>query len=177
MSNIDISNRELTRMQIFTLTFLRVLIGWHFLYEGLTKLYSPGGWTSELFLANALGPFSAVFKSMASNHTMLAVVDQANIWCLILIGLGLFAGIFAKKFALLGVALLFLYYIAYPPFSGYPVTATVEGSYWIVNKNLIELAALLVLYSFPSSHITGIDKYLVKVKKIEENSINNLNIK
>ena len=62
------------------------------------------------------------------------------------------------------MGLLFLYYFAYPPFSGYSVSAPVEGSYWIVNKNLIELAAMLVLYWFPSSDITGLDKYLVKEK-------------
>ncbi len=164
MSNIDTSRDRVTRVQIFTLTFLRVVIGWHFLYEGLAKLYSPGGWTAELFLANAVGPFSAVYKSIATNHTILMVVDQVNIWALIIIGLGLFAGIFAKKFAILGMGLLFLYYFAYPPFSGYSVSAPVEGSYWIVNKNLIELAAMLVLYWFPSSDITGLDKYLVKEK-------------
>lgn len=164
MSNTGISKGELTRIQIFSLTFLRVLIGWHFLYEGLVKLYSPGSWTSELFLANAVGPLSAVFKSLAANHTILMIVDQANIWGLIVIGVGLFAGIFAKKFAILGMVLLFFYYIAYPPFTGYSVSATVEGSYWIVNKNLIEFAALLVMFTFPSSHITGIDKYLAREK-------------
>jgi thiosulfate dehydrogenase [quinone] large subunit len=38
----------------------------------------------------------------------------------------------------------------------------VEGNYWIVNKNLIEMAALFVLYLFPSSQITGIDRYIQK---------------
>jgi thiosulfate dehydrogenase [quinone] large subunit len=75
-----------TKMQISALTFLRVLIGWHFLYEGLVKLYSPGGWTSEFFLSNSVGPFSFALKSIAANHSLLYWVDLANVWGLILIG-------------------------------------------------------------------------------------------
>ena len=164
MSNIQTSKPEYRSMQLFALTFLRVLIGWHFLYEGLVKLYTPGGWSAELFLANSVGPFSLVFKSLTSSPAILNIVNQANIWGLIAIGLSLFLGIFTKPFKIMGMVLLFLYYISYPPFAAYSVSAPVEGSYWIVNKNLVELGALLVLYYFPSSHITGIDRYLKKIK-------------
>jgi len=147
--------------QIFSLTFLRVLIGWHFLYEGLVKLYTPGGWSAELFLSNAVGPFASLLKALTVNHTILMFVNQANIWGLIVIGLSLFLGVFTKTFKIAGMVLLFLYYIAYPPLATYTVSVPIEGSYWIVNKTLIELAALLVLYLFPSSHISGIDRYLI----------------
>jgi len=63
-----------------------------------------------------------------------------------------------------GIILLSTYYLAYPPFPGLAFDLPVEGSYWIVNKNLVEIAALLVLYLFPSSHITGIDMYLTRKK-------------
>jgi thiosulfate dehydrogenase [quinone] large subunit len=164
MNTIDTSRPEYRPMQVFALTFLRVLVGWHFLYEGLVKLYTPGGWSAELFLANSVGPFSSILKALTTNPTILNLVNQANIWGLIIIGLSLFLGIFARQFKILGMILLFLYYIAYPPFAAFSVSAAVEGSYWIVNKNLVEFAALLVLYCFPSSHITGIDRYLQKMK-------------
>ncbi len=167
MEKDQLSPLSYSKMQISALTFLRVLIGWHFLYEGLVKLYSPGGWTSEFFLLNSVGPFSPLLKSIAANHTLLHWVDLANMWGLILIGIFLFLGIFAKPAGILGIVLLFLYYIAYPPFACYAVSIPVEGSYWIVNKNLIELAALVVLWFFPSSHITGIDRYLDSVKTKE----------
>ena len=89
VNNNQILKPEYSKMQLFALTFLRVLIGWHFLYEGLVKLYSPGGWTSEFFLTNSIGPFSSIFKLLAANETILYLVDQANIWCLILIGVSL----------------------------------------------------------------------------------------
>jgi len=145
--------------QIFSLTFLRVLIGWHFLYEGITKLFSIPAWTAKSYLLGSVGPFAPIFKAMASHPTLLLIIDNLNIWGLILIGICLFIGLFARPFKLFGIVLLLLYYLAYPPFATVIINAPVEGSYWIVNKNLIEMAALFVLYLFPSSQISGIDRY------------------
>jgi len=147
--------------QIFALTSLRVLIGWHFLYEGLVKLYTPG-WTAKEYLLGSVGPFSPLFKSIAKTESVLNVVDTLNEWGLVLIGLGLFLGLMSKPVKILGMLLLSLYYLAYPPFAGLGINVHVEGSYWIVNKNLIEMAALFVLYLFPSSQITGIDRFLIR---------------
>ncbi len=147
--------------QTFVLTFLRILIGWHFLYEGLDKIYTPG-WTAKSYLSGALGPVGPLFRSMATHENTLVIVNYLNEYGLILIGLCLFLGLLSKLAKISGIILLLLYYLAYPPFASLGVSAHVEGSYWIVNKNLIEMAALLVLYLFPSSEITGIDRYLFK---------------
>jgi thiosulfate dehydrogenase [quinone] large subunit len=151
--------------QIFSLTFLRVLIGWHFLYEGLVKLFSSPAWTAKSYLLGSVGPFAPVFKAMASNPTLLHIIDYLNIWGLILIGISLFIGLFSRPFKLFGIVLLLLYYLAYPPFPALVINTPVEGSYWIVNKNLIEMVALFVLYLFPTSQITGIDRLLKHNKK------------
>ena len=150
--------------QIFSLTFLRVLIGWHFLYEGLVKLFSLPAWSAESYLNGSVGPFASVFKAIASNDNLLLFTDYLNIWGLILIGISLFIGLFSRLFSLFGIVLLLLYYLAYPPFAAVSVNMPLEGSYWLVNKTLIEMAALLVLFLFPSSHITGIDKFINKNK-------------
>ena len=97
---------------------------------------------------------------MASNPGLMPVIDNLNIWGLILIGLSLFTGLFSRPFKLCGIVLLSLYYFAYPPFTTLVINTPVEGSYWIVNKNLIEMAALFVLFMFPTSHITGLDRYI-----------------
>jgi thiosulfate dehydrogenase [quinone] large subunit len=145
--------------QVFALTVLRILIGWHFLYEGLVKLNTPD-WTAKAYLLGSVGPLSPVFKSMAQSAPLLHVIDILNEWGLVLIGLSMFIGLLSKPGILFGMVMLSLYYLAYPPFAGFGVNAHVEGSYWIVNKNLIELAALFVLYLFPTSWITGIDRYI-----------------
>jgi thiosulfate dehydrogenase (quinone) large subunit len=161
-------SQSYTNLQIFSLTFLQILIGWHFLYEGLSKLFSTPVWTAESYLLGSVGPFAPVFRAMALNSVILVIIDNLNMWGLLLIGLSLFLGLFAKQFKLFGIVLLLLYYLAYPPFSTVVINSPVEGNYWIVNKNLIEMAALFVLYLFPISHITGIDRYLQKKIKIDE---------
>jgi len=151
--------KHYSNWQIFSLTFLRVLIGWHFLYEGLVKLFSSPVWTAKSYLLGSVGPLAPLFKTMTFSPAMLRIIDNLNIWGLILIGLSLFTGLFSRPFKLLGIVLLALYYLAYPPFASVIINSPVEGSYWIVNKNLIEMAALIVLYLFPSSQISGLDRY------------------
>jgi thiosulfate dehydrogenase (quinone) large subunit len=155
-------SQSYSNLQIFSLTLLRILIGWHFLYEGFAKLFSVPAWTSKSYLLGSVGPFAPVFKAMALHPPMLAIIDNLNIWGLIIIGLSLFIGLFSRPFKLFGIVLLLLYYLAYPPFGTLVINTPVEGNYWIVNKNLIEMAALFVLYLFPSGQITGIDRYIQK---------------
>jgi thiosulfate dehydrogenase [quinone] large subunit len=166
MKNDSIS-QYYSNLQIFSLTLLRVLIGWHFLYEGLTKLFSTPAWTAKSYLLGSVGPFSGIFHSLGANPAMMNIIDPINMWGLILIGLSLFTGLFARPFKLFGIALLLLYYFAYPPFSTVIITAPSEGNYWIVNKNLIEIAALFVLFMFPTSQITGIDRYFKKKSRLQ----------
>ena len=157
--NKNTVQKQYSNWQLSALTVLRALIGWHFLYEGLVKIYTPG-WTARYYLLGASGPLAPLFKGMARNESILFVVDILNEWGLILIGLSLFIGLLGRQGKLFGIALLLLYYMAYPPFPILDATANVEGSYWIVNKNLIEMTALFVLFLFPTSHITGIDRFL-----------------
>ena len=127
----------------FIITLFRVAIGWHFLYEGLSKLWTVN-WTATGFLANATGPFAGFYRWMASSEGLMNIIDPVNIAALILIGTALFIGLAIRYAALGGILLLMLYYFAYPPFGG-SIFAPAEGSLFLVNKNLIEAFALLGL--------------------------------
>ena len=81
-------------------------------------------------------------------------------WGLTIIGLALILGLFTRYFCYAGIFLIALYYLAVPPFIGYNYSLPLEGSYLLVNKNLIELVALLVLVAFPTSHIIGLDRLI-----------------
>lgn len=155
-----IDGNKYSGRELFALTFLRLLVGWHFLYEGLVKLYTPG-WSAKSYLAGSVGPLSSFFEQIMQSVSFMKTVDSLNIWGLTLIGLSLFTGLFAKFSECLGILLLLLYYLAYPPFAGYSSSAFTEGNYWIVDKNLIEMGALLVLIIFQSSHLTGLDRFIV----------------
>jgi thiosulfate dehydrogenase [quinone] large subunit len=74
-------------------------------------------------------------------------------------------GIKVKWGCIGGILLLMLYYLAHPPFPNLPQGPS-EGSYWIVNKNLIEMAALFVIYQFPLTSVFGLEKLFTRNKVI-----------
>ena len=160
--NVPLSNYS--NFQLTALVVLRMLIGWHLLYEGLTKVFNPY-WTSAGYLSESKWIFSGIFTSIVANPTMLKVVDFLNEWGLILIGLALIAGLLTRIATIAGIVLLCLYYVANPPFLGYQYSMPTEGSYLIVNKTLIEAAALFVLAAFPTGQKIGLDIFLSNKNK------------
>jgi thiosulfate dehydrogenase (quinone) large subunit len=144
--------------QRFALVLLRILIGWHFLYEGVIKAYNPS-WTAKGYLLSAsiLKPF---FAWLASD-SLISTINILNIAGLMAVGISLLMGIKVRWGCLAGILLLAFYYLAHPPFPGLP-QAPSEGSYWIVNKNLIEMAALLVIFQFPLTAVFGLENLFEK---------------
>jgi uncharacterized membrane protein YphA (DoxX/SURF4 family) len=157
-------SRTLSNWQLIFLVVLRFFMGWHFLFEGVVKLFNKN-WTAGVFLAHSKWLLSDLFHQIAGSTYLLDLVNQLNIWGLILIGLGLFFGIFTRFSALAGVLLLSLYYIANPPLLGFTNGMPAEGSYLLVDKNLIEIAALLVIAIFPTGKFFGLDGLLAAMKK------------
>ena len=152
------------RLVPLILALLRIVIGWHFLYEGLIKLFNPD-WTSRMFLEGSRWIFGDMFRWMASGDSGMQFVDFANAWGLTLVGLALILGFLTRMASWAGITMLALYYLAYPPFSVYSYGAVSEGNYLIVNKNLIELVCLLVLVFTRSGEFFGLD-LLIKNKKL-----------
>ncbi|QZT38460.1 DoxX family membrane protein [Halosquirtibacter xylanolyticus] len=155
----NIKDCNYTSSQYIALIFCRVLIGWHFLYEGIVKLMNPN-WSAKAFLMDSNGLFKSLFFEMAQNKISLHLVDILNQWGLILIGLGLMIGLFSRLSSILGVVMLGLFYLSHPPIIGANYLLPSEGSYLIVNKNLIELASLVVIYLFPTSQTIGVDRFI-----------------
>jgi thiosulfate dehydrogenase (quinone) large subunit len=154
---------DYTSLQLTALVALRVLIGWHFLYEGIVKYMNPY-WTSAGYLLESKWIFSGFFTSIASNPGVLGIVDFLNIWGLMAIGIGLMLGCFTRISTIAAVLLLILYYLANPPLIGLSYSMPTEGSYLVVNKNLVEMCALIVLWFFPTGSRIGFDRFIF-VKK------------
>ncbi len=146
-------------LQPVIMTILRILVGWHFLYEGVSKL-AMDNWSSSAYLMESKWLFSGFFHWIISNPTALAIVDFLNVWGLILIGLGLFVGMFTRLASISGMILLIMYYLANPPFvySSVPV----QGQFYIINLNLIEALVLLVFALLKKDTLWSLDR-LVKV--------------
>jgi len=153
-----------TGLQQTSLVLLRTLVGWHFLYEGLFKLWAPAWsragaplprWTSAGYLQAASGPLAELFHGLAGSH-LLPVIDVVMPVALVLVGLSLMLGLFTRLGALGGLLLLTLFYLSSIPTAGVHQTGA-EGAYLLVNKNLVEAAAVLVLLGFDTGKIAGLD--------------------
>jgi uncharacterized membrane protein YphA (DoxX/SURF4 family) len=146
------------------LTIIRAAIGWHFLYEGFSKLFMEN-WTAQSYLANATGFLSGFYHWLASGESLVQVVDFLNVYGLIFIGLALFLGLFIRIASAGGILLLLLYYFAYPPF-GTSLFGSPEGHFYIVNRNFIE-AVLLFWFVVSSHHGYGISNLFRQRKRLE----------
>lgn len=150
-----------TKMQT-SIIVLRILIGWHFLYEGVIKIFNPD-WTAFGYLASSQGPLEPMFTSLAQSG-LIDWVDTLNAAALLFVGITLILGFLEKKGALAGIVLLAMYYLAHPPLP-WLQQFNVEGNYWFVNKNLIELFVCVLLYHYPTGSIFGLGFFLKKNQK------------
>ena len=161
--------RRYSNGQVLSIVILRILTGWHLLYEGMIKVFDPG-WTAAPFLNNAQGPFAVFFKKIASSPPLLDVVNQLNQWGLVLVGLSLLLGLLSRWASIGGMLLLFFYYMAAPPFIGVE-QGMVEGNYMIVNKNLIELFVFVVLFMFPTDRIIGLERMFYRHSSVRKGTL------
>lgn len=158
------STYSYTGFQNLALLLLRFFTGWHILYEGVAKLLIPQ-WTAAEYLRNAEWILSGFAEWIVAHDTVLCVVDFLNVWGLIAIGAGIIFGLFFRVAAVSGAVLLLLYYLMTPPLAGLEYALPADGSNLIVNKTLIEAAALLILAVFPTSNRFGLDYFIKKYTK------------
>jgi uncharacterized membrane protein YphA (DoxX/SURF4 family) len=137
-------------------------VGWHFLYEGLSKLFAEN-WTAASYLNNTNSFLSGFYHWLASSPIRLEVVDFMNIYGLIFIGLALFLGVFIRWTSLCGTLLLTLYYFAYPPF-GFSLFGANDGNVYIVDRLFIE-AGILVFFTFYKEKGYSMDHLTQLIKK------------
>ena len=157
------SNDAYSGSQLIGLVILRILIGWHFLYEGISKLVNPY-WSSAAYLLDSKWIFSSLAERIVANPTLLEFTDSVNMWGLTIVGLSLILGFMSRYGAIAGLVFVLLYYFFAPPFIGLEYSKPGEGSYIIVNKNLIEAGALYVLYLFPTSQLIGLDRLILLIQ-------------
>ena len=154
----------MTRIQQVALVLLRTLIGWHFLYEGYFKILRPAWgrdgaplepFSSAGYLRNVSGPFADFFRGLA-DPAWAPWIDKGVAIALVVAGLLLILGLFTQAGCVLAFGLLLVFYLSAIPLEGVPQPRT-EGTYLIVSKNLIEAAAVGVLFAFRTGRIAGLD--------------------
>ena len=93
--------------------------------------------------------------------TTLRISDALTIAGLTILGFCLMTGLLTRFSAIMAAIMLFSFYLAMPPLPGLPEQPGPEHSL-IVNKNLIEVFALLAIAAFPSGYWFGLDAVLGK---------------
>jgi thiosulfate dehydrogenase [quinone] large subunit len=166
--NHDITH--LSPLQQLTLVALRTLVGWHFLYEGYVKLLYPAwgrdghplqAWSSAGYLRSATGPLAGVFHSLG-DAAWIGRLDLVIAVVLLALGASLVLGLLTQLGCAGAMAMLTIFYVSAIPL-GLPEPRA-EGSYLIVNKNLIELASVAVLFVFRTGRIAGFDAWSTRAR-------------
>jgi thiosulfate dehydrogenase (quinone) large subunit len=150
---------KLSRSALIAITVLRVIVGWHFLYEGIAKLTSPT-WSAAGYMRASRGPFAEFFRWIASQPQLLDRANLITMYGLAIVGVLLILGLFTRLAAIAGIGFVLLFYLCNPPFVGYFYSIPTEGSYLIVNKNLVEVCALVVILLTRSGLFAGLDRIL-----------------
>ena len=91
-----------------------------------------------------------------------APIDWTNfqtIAGLTLLGLLLISGLFTRAAAVGGALMLLSFYLVMPPWPGVPPAPGPEHSLWI-NKNLIEVLALIAIAAMPTGRWFGLDYFV-----------------
>lgn len=146
-------------LRAISLALLRMVVGWHFLYEGIAKLQTPN-WSAAGYLDVSRWIFAGFFHWIAVTPPVLKVANFLNIWGLILVGLALLLGAFTRVASGAGMALLLMYWLANPPIAGLGLSMPAEGSYLIIDKNLVEFFGLALLAVFSAGRYFGLDRLI-----------------
>ena len=110
-----------------------------------------------------MGPVSQPHSAAVQNWrewNRLDWIDGITRYAILTIGACLLLGLFSWTACLAGACFLLLTYLALPPFPWLPESARSEGTYLFVNKNVIEMLALLVLATTASGRWAGLDGLL-----------------
>jgi len=99
----------------------------------------------------------AAVGNYAAPLSFLDVANWLTTYGLIAIGVCLILGFLTPFAAICATAFLALLYFSIPPWPNLPPNPKAEGHYWIVNKNLVELIACLLIAVTASGHWFGFD--------------------
>lgn len=134
----------------YWIVFLRLLVGWWFLHEGLNKYANPDPFRAGWFLEKTGTIVSPIFNAFAGGTTEVAVnllIPLGEI----LIGLGLILGAMTRTASFFGAFMMFFFYFG-----------SEQWRRGFVNGQLMGLILFVTIIVFGAGRIWGIDAYIEK---------------
>jgi uncharacterized membrane protein YphA (DoxX/SURF4 family) len=107
-----------------------------------------------------MGPVPVPVASHWWEQGRLAWIDALTRYGLTAVGACLLLGLFTRSACLAGAAFLVMFYLAMPALPWLPESPRAEGHYVFINKNIIEMLALLTLATTRSGRWAGLDGLL-----------------
>ena len=123
---------RLSRSAMIAITVLRVIVGWHILYEGIAKLTSSS-WSAAGYMRASRGPFAEFFRWIASQPQLLDKANLITMYGLTIVGALLMLGLFTRLAAIAGIGFILLFYLCNPPF----VFLTMKTDMYVVMRQLL----------------------------------------
>jgi thiosulfate dehydrogenase [quinone] large subunit len=140
----------MTKRVVIAANFLRFVLGWFMVADGISILQTPG-WSASGFLTGA--------KTFPAFYAWFALpmnawwVDPLNSWGITLIGVALVVGVGSRYAAWAGAALMILYY-----FPHYTLPLVPHG--YLVEEHIIYAAAFILIALMPAANTIGLARYL-----------------
>ena len=138
------------QIQKISLFFLRISLGWMFLYAGITKILNPE-WSAAGYLKGAK-TFAGLYQWLTQPE-IVPIVNFINVWGLTLLGVSLILGIFVRLSGVLGAVLMLMYYFPILQFP-YP-----NAHSYIVDEHIIYAAVLLFLAVIKAGRVWGLERW------------------
>lgn len=134
--------------------FLRLSLGWIFLYSAITKISNPA-WSAAGLLKNAQ-TFPDLYKWLLS-PSILPTVNFVNEWGQLLLGVSLILGIGVRLSSILGVVLMILYYL---PQLNFPYIGKTS---YLIDQHVI-FSLILVYFAFiRAGRIYGLENWCARL--------------
>lgn len=137
--------------------FLRLLMGWIFLWAGFDKLIN--GFTAEGFLLHATsGPLQSWFNDLGASSTALSVIDPLVTYSQVLMGFAIFFGAATRLTLFFAAVMMFLFYIAqFPP----------EHDLF-VDYYIVYIITYAMLGALGAGRVVGADQYVERLSIVRK---------
>jgi thiosulfate dehydrogenase (quinone) large subunit len=152
-----------TPFQRGLILFLRLAIGWVFLYAGVTQLFAEPSWSAASFLEHTT-TFHFIYGPLAAS-AYLPLINFCVTWGHLLIGLSLVSGLMIRVSGIFAVILMIVYWSAHLNF---PYVDTPLN--FLLDEHIVYAAVIMYLMAVRAGHVCGLDGWAEGLPVIRHNS-------